>query len=364
MADYGLDIHGEMLLEQYRSQQHLFMKLKTVVQKKLEELVEQNKIVINSMEFRIKEEASFVGKLLRKGSKYQSLFDITDVFGARIITFYNEDVDRIAAITETQFTIDWPNSVDKRKMHQFDSFGYNSLHYICTIPKSLYYDPEYPELNTIRFEIQMRTALQHVWSAIQHDIGYKSEIETPQEYHRSLSRLAGMLELADFEFSRIRTSVNTYRRRIQSLIEAGQLKELPLDGDTFTKYVSMHPFEKLNRKIAAINQAEIQTAPFYPYLTVLRQLHMQTLGDVERMMKNNFDDAYQLAVYQLSSTDIDILSETVGLQNLCIVHILKNGKGKPGLVKMFNAINGQNPQNDTLASIVLEEASRLSFMNK
>lgn len=364
MENYGLDIHGEMLLEQYRSQQHLYMKLQSVVQEKLETLIRQNNVVINSMEFRIKEESSFVGKLLRKGSKYHSLSDITDVFGARIITFYNEDVDRIAAITETLFIIDWPNSVDKRKMHEFDSFGYNSLHYICTIPKSLYYDPEYPELNTIRFEIQMRTALQHVWSAIQHYIGYKSEIETPQEYHRSLSRLAGMLELADNEFSRIRTSVNDYRRRIQSLIETGHLRELPLDGDTFNKYISMHPFDKLNRKIAAINQAEIQSAPFYPYLTVLRQLPMHTLGDVERMMHTNFDDAYQLAVSLLSSTDIDILSETVGLQNLCIVYILKNGKGKPGLVQMLNAINGNNPQNESLASIIMDEAKRLAFMNK
>ncbi len=364
MENYGLDIHGEMLLEDYRSKQHLYKKLQSVVQEELGKLISQNNIAINSMEFRIKEEASFAGKLLRKGSKYQTLSDITDVFGARIITFYNEDVDRIAAITETLFEVDWLNSVDKRKMHQFDSFGYNSLHYICSIPESLYRDPEYPELNTIRFEIQMRTALQHVWSAIQHDIGYKSEIETPQEYHRNLSRLAGMLELADIEFSRIRTSVNDYRRRIQSLIETGHLIELPLDGDTFNKYISMHPFDKLNRKIAAITQAEIQAAPFLPYLAVFRQLHMNTLGDIERMMKKNFDDAYQLAVFQLSSTDLDILSETVGLQNLCIVHILKSGKGKPGLVKMLNAINGNNPQNESLASIIMKEASRLSFMNK
>ena len=64
------------------------------------------------------------------------------------------------------------------------------------------------------------------------------------------------------------------------------------------------------------------------------------------------------------STDIDILSETVGLQNLCIVHNLKTGRGKPGLVKIFDAINGNHQQNDTLANIVIEQASRLSFMSK
>ncbi len=364
MKNYGLDLHGEMLLEEYQSQQHLYLQLQDVVRRELGKLIKKSGMAINSMEFRIKEEASLAGKLKRKGPKYHSLQDITDILGARIITFYNEDVDRIAALAESLFEIDWSNSVDKRKMHEVSSFGYNSLHYICRVPRTLYYDPELPQLNQIRFEIQMRTALQHVWSAIQHDIGYKSEIEIPMEYHRQLSRLAGLLEVADDEFSRIRTSIVDYRRRIQKLVHKGLLEEVPIDGDSFNSYMAIRPFDKLNRRIAAITQAEIQEAPFLPYLTVMRQLKLQTLGDIGRMIKEDSDDAYQLALFQLGSTDIDILSETIGLQNLCIVHNLKTGRGKPGLVKMFEAINGNHPQNDTLANIVIEQASRLSFMNK
>ena len=364
MENYGLDLHGETLLEEYRQQLPLYNRLMEAVKEKLSEMVKDSDLTVSSMEFRIKEEASLAGKLLRKGSKYSSLKDITDIFGARIIMFYNEDVDRVAAFAESKFEIDWPNSVDKRKMHEISSFGYNSLHYICRIPKKVFYDPEYPELNDVRFEIQMRTALQHVWSAIQHDIGYKSEIETPKEYHRMLSRLAGMMELADDEFSRIRASIADYRRRMQNLVLNGQLEEVALDGDTFRSYVDMHPFDKLNRKIAAITQAEIQESPYIPYLTVLRQLDIKTLGDIERMMDNYSDDAYQLALFQLGSTDIDILADTVGLQNLCIVHILKTGRGIPGLVQMFDALNGRLPQNEDLARIVYDQALRLAFMNK
>ena len=345
MKDYGLDLHGEMLLEEYNSQKHLFLLLKNVVVKIFSEQMAQSHIDLNAMEARIKREDSLAGKLRRKGSKYQSLRDITDILGVRLIAFYNEDVDRIAAITESLFDIDWANSVDKRNMHQFS-------------------DPEHPELNEIRFELQMRTALQHVWSAIQHDIGYKSEIETPMEYHRSLSRLAGMLELADNEFSRIRNSIADYRRRMQSLVQKGQLEEVPLDGDTFSSYLALHPFEKLNRKIAAITQAEIQEASFNHYLRLLREIGMKTLGDIERMMNNNFDDAYKMALFQLGSTDIDILSETVGLQNICFVHILKSGGGKPGLIQMFNIINGMMPQNEALAAMVYEQATRLSFLDQ
>lgn len=364
MENYGLDLHGEMLLEEFRAKLPLYEKLQQVVSNLLTNRIKDIGLELNSMESRIKAEKSLAGKLRRKGQKYSSLSDITDIFGIRIITFYNEDVDRIASLAETLFDIDWPNSVDKRKQHKFDSFGYNSLHYICTLPKHLYYDPSVPEINEIRFELQMRTALQHVWSAIQHDIGYKSEIETPIEYHRSLSRLAGLLELADNEFSRIRTAITDYRRRAQKLVMSGKFDKVELDGDTFRSYLQMRPFDKLNQKIAAITQAELQNAELMTYLPVLKMMKLDTLADVERFIHDNFDDAYQLALYQLGSTDIDILSETVGLQNLCIVYLLKMGSGKAGLIHLFNTINGKREQNAVLADLVLEQASRLSFMHK
>ena len=361
---YGLDLHGQLLLDEYREQLPLYRVLQQVVIQQLTDLTSQCGITLNAMESRIKKEASLAGKLYRKGTKYQQLSDITDIFGARIIAFYNEDVDRIASMVETSFDVDWKHSVDKRKMHQATSFGYNSLHYICRMPRALYYDPDHPELNELPFELQMRTALQHVWSVIQHDIGYKSDIDTPYEYHRDLGRLAGLFELADQEFSRIRTAITDYRRRVCSLVENGQIEEVLLDGDSFRSYLERRPFDKLNKQIASITRAELHPAPLMPYLAVLKTIGLQTLGDVERMMQENYDDAYQLALFQLGSTDIDILSESVGLQNLCIVHILKSGGGRSGVRRLFDTVNGENPNNGPLADIVVRQAMRLSFMSK
>lgn len=328
----------------------------------LERLVQANGIAVNSMESRVKTESSLAGKLQRKGFKYQSVSDITDVVGARIVVFYNEDVDRIASQVESLFDVDWENSVDKRKQFKFDSFGYSSLHYICSIPKQLFQDPAFPRLNEIRFELQMRTALQHVWSSIQHDIGYKTEVETPVEYHRCLSRLAGLLELADKEFSLLRMDITNYRRQALAMLAEGQLDQVPLDGDTFRSYMEKNPFDKLNRRIAVVLQAELQPVPADNYLVVLKELGMETIADVERMKEEDADDAYQLALAQLANTDLDILASTVGLQNLCLVHTLKLGGGRLRVRRLLDLLAGESEYNDMMAESIMERASRLSFM--
>ena len=112
----------------------------------------------------------------------------------------------------------------------------------------------------------MRTLLQHAWANMDHDTGYKSGVEIPKRYMRNMSRLAGMLELVDDEFSKIRIELTDYRRRVQSLVRSGNLDEVPIDGDTFRSYLELDPFGPLNKRIAAMNQAEIQDVPLMPYL--------------------------------------------------------------------------------------------------
>ena len=216
------DLHQQMILEAYREALPVLEQLKTDVLVTLHEALDDSRLFLTAIEARVKKEKSLAGKLVLKGTKYASLTDITDLVGARVITSYTDDVDRIASIAERLFEIDWENSVDKRRLHQLDSFGYNSLHYICRLPG---YD--------FRFELQLRTTLQHAWAVINHDNGYKSDIEIPQEYLRRMNRLAGMLEMADDEFSRIRTELTDYRRRVQTLVKNGKLDDVQLDGDAF-----------------------------------------------------------------------------------------------------------------------------------
>ena len=351
-----------MILEEYREKQATYEKLLEVVKRILGESIKANNIYINAIEARIKAEDSLAGKLERKAGKYRNLSDLTDILGVRIITFYSDEVDKIAALVGSIFDIDWENSIDKRKMHDIHSFGYSSLHYICSIPARTFQDPALPELNEIRFEVQMRTALQHVWSVLDHDTGYKSGFEVPREYLRNLNRLAGMLELADEQFCVIRTGINNYRRHVQSLVHSGKFDEVALDGDSYRNYLELHPFDALNKRIASINQAEINEASLADYLNVFLFLGFKTLGDIERMIKENSDDAYQLAAFQLANTDLDIISSSLAVVTLCVVHILKHGGGILELTHCLDQMNGTSEVNRQRAEHLFERAKKLAFM--
>ena len=348
-----LNPHGEALLQQFREQVPALEQLSKTVYDQLRQVLHEQSVELSAIEYRVKTEQSLAGKLERKGDKYASLEDITDLVGLRIITFYTDDVDKVAAIVQQLYDVDWSNSIDKRKAHELTSFGYNSLHYICRLKEG-----------SAPFEIQMRTALQHVWSAIEHDIGYKGAVKLPPEYRRQFSRLAGMLELADDEFSRLRTTMTDYRRQVQALVKSGKLDEVLLSTDSFSSYLQMHPFNKLNQRIAAVNQAEIFPASLMPYLPILEGFGLETLGDLQRFIDSNGEEAYQLAVSQRAITDLDILAESIGLQNLCLVHILKTGRGRVGLRWFYDTINGTHDSNEMLAHMLYEQVASLRFVKK
>ena len=348
-----LDAHGEELLRQYREMLPTFQQLAEEASQLMRHALSEQGIYITAMEQRVKTEKSLAGKLELKGAKYKSIDDITDLVGLRVITFYTDEVDKVAAIAKRIFDIDWQDSVDKRKLHQLDAFGYNSLHYICRLKSG---GP--------RFELQMRTAMQHVWSTIEHDIEYKGDVKIPNEYKRQFSRLAGMMELMDDEFSRLRTVLTDYRRQTRALVKNGKLDDVALSRDTFRSYLELQPFDRLNRRIAAVNQAEIFQVSIMSYLPALESFGLETLGDVQRFIEENSDDAYQLALSQLAITDLDILSSNTALQYLCLVYVLKHNGGRDGLKSLYDIINGESNTNSMLADLMIEQAQTLPFMQK
>ena len=87
----------------------------------------------------------------------------------------------------------------------------------------------------------------------------------------------------------------------------------------------------------------------------------KTIGLLLMPLEYVTDYAYRLAVSQLGATDLDILPENIGIQNLCYVYVLKQGGGPAGLCRIFDVLNGYQPGNMTIAKKLFEQAQKLSF---
>ncbi len=337
-----MDMHVQSLLDEFKENEETFAIMKDFIVKFLNKTIcVDNKIFIAGIEARIKQYQSLEGKLNLKGYKYKTLSDITDLVGARVITFYSDQVDFIASLIEKYFDIDYENSVDKRKLYEVDRFGYMSLHYICQIPKELFYDELHPRVNDFRFEIQMRTSLQHVWATIFHDTGYKSDVEVPKEYIRRLARLEGLLEIADDEFLVIRNEIDHYRKKIRSLVSKGEFKDISFNIDSYTNYLALEPYKALINKIANITNAEVENVSYARFYEMFVKLGIKYLSEVEQMRIDNSEDAYKLAIAQLGGTDIDIISSTVAIQNILIIYVLKKGGNRNDIKNLLELVNGR-----------------------
>lgn len=219
----------------YESQKALLELLKPRLKTLIEILSKENNIEVHDVQVRIKEKDSLKKKIEKKQEKYKELNDITDVVGIRIITYFNDGLDKMAKVIEKEFKIDEQNSVDKRVMDP-DRFGYSSLHYVVEFNDEKLRFLEYKQFKGIKFEIQIRSILQHAWAEIEHDIGYKSKKEIPREIRRDFSRIAGLLEIADNEFLRIKKFLKSYEQEVEKKIGNKSL-EIPIDKITLIEYM-------------------------------------------------------------------------------------------------------------------------------
>ena len=87
-------------------------------------------------------------------------------------------------------------------------------------------------------------------------------------------------------------------------------------------------------------------------------------GDIDKLIKDYSDAAYQIACFQIGLTDIDILSSSVAPQNLCTAYILKKGGGGLGLMWMLDTLNGPSEVNKAMAELLMEQTKDLPFMNQ
>lgn len=292
----------------------------------LSSLLDSNNIVPHSISYRVKEKDS-LSKKIEKKDKYESIVEITDIIGLRIIVNYSDEVDSIAEILEKEFNIDTENTIDKRATLDPDRFGYLSLHYVGQLNKERVKLIEYKRYKELKFEIQIRSILQHTWAEIEHDIGYKSKIEIPKSVRRQFSRLAGLLEIADNEFINIRNSLSGYEKHIEKAIETS-LEGIDINAISLYEFINTSPvINELDKNIATILKCDIiesskEKSLVSGLIEHIDYLGIETVLELEKMLEENYNNVI-IRVKIIDQDEIESLRSGISILYLLQVLAIK-----------------------------------------
>ena len=156
-------------------------------------------------EYRVKNEDSYVSKVLYRKSYKEPIKDTTDKVGTRIVLLNMDDVRIVSEFIEKQCRSFWvvvnkAQDIDEIREHHPEEFGYQSNHYIVKpIPG------KYPGnlCDLLTCEIQVRTLLQHAYAETSHDTVYKKGHNGSPIVLRSLAVTMAFLETADEKIEKI-----------------------------------------------------------------------------------------------------------------------------------------------------------------
>jgi ppGpp synthetase/RelA/SpoT-type nucleotidyltranferase len=233
-------------------------------------LLAAENIQVHRVEYRVKSKASVERKAARIadiGRGQPPLDSITDLLGLRIITYFRDEVDQVARLIEREFVVDYENSTDKRATLDPDRFGYLSQHYVVQLSPTRIALPEYQRYGGIKFELQIRSILQHAWAEIERDFGYKSEAAFPRRLRRRFSRLAAVVELADDEFAEMRREIGVHRSVAVESIQQWALN-MEIDSDSLAAFVEeSEEVKKLSDKIAQQMNSTVQAEVDYDFIS-------------------------------------------------------------------------------------------------
>lgn len=131
---------------------------------------------------RLKDFESFFAKANktedRKLNYPSPIDDIEDIAGFRIVVVARRNVDEICSTIRSALVI----AIEENESEQLlaeGKLGYESHHLIACLGTRRSTLMEYEGLCDLKFEVQVRTALQHAWAENEHRVQYKNSKKKP-----------------------------------------------------------------------------------------------------------------------------------------------------------------------------------------
>ncbi len=138
---------SKKILQEFENNKELYNRFTNKCKNLIIDLLIDENINYHQIAERIKEKNKLEEKISRKDYKYTDIQEITDICGIRIISFFEDEVDKIAKVIKNTFDIDPVNSIDKRQLES-DRFGYRSLHYVASFKNERLKLPEYKKFKS------------------------------------------------------------------------------------------------------------------------------------------------------------------------------------------------------------------------
>ena len=241
------------------------------------------KIEFLSIDGRTKTLQGALEKIERK--QYRNPTDqLTDISGIRIVTFLESQVENVAKVIRELFEVDERNSLDRSKILGSDKIGYRSTHFVCSLSSDRERLPEYESLGNLKFEIQVRTVLQHGWAELAHDRSFKFGPGLPTHIQRKLNLYSGMLEVVDEGFDAIARDIDAYSASLSGKT-LDQISNEEISRLTLEKYlISMTKKYKV-----AISDYDFTDEIF----DELKAFGIRTSGDLEKITDDESVIAYK-----------------------------------------------------------------------
>lgn len=114
------------------------------------------------IQHRVKGWASFVDKFERVSLNVESIKEVQDLVGLRIILLFDRDAKLVNELIAQNFQV--VRQYDTQDRLQEDQFGYASRHFVVKLPEGWLEVPTLAQLGDLQAEIQIRTLAQHIWA--------------------------------------------------------------------------------------------------------------------------------------------------------------------------------------------------------
>lgn len=212
-----------------------------------------------TVKYRVKSFSSFWGKVKKRAAQSNGAEQLTisDLLGLRIVCPFLDDLQSVEALLSDHYRI--AEREKKGAEFSFKEFGYDSLHFLISLPDDLSESFHIP--HGLMVEIQLRTILQDAWAEVEHEIVYKSQI-TPFDANlrRKLAALNANLSLSDMIFHEIRM----YQRELQSQLDRRRVA-----------FMSMVQHEELQKDVTSHGNTAA-TSGAYPDHPLLHSFSAET----------------------------------------------------------------------------------------